>query len=313
MPVYEDWECAFILCRALGEELRGLPQVAARVLLVDDGSPTGIAHWPRAQGPLTIQVEALRLRANLGHQRAICVGICYIYEHFPCDAVVVMDADGEDRAEDAVGLIKRALSKPSFAIFAERRRRSVGLLFKVGYNAFRVVHRLLTGIPVRVGNFSLIPRTLLPTLTCMPELWNHYAGAVVKSKARCDLVPMDRGPRLKGPSKMNLTALVMHGVSGIATFAETVATRILITNVIGLVFLGIVVAFVIWLRFCTNLAIPGWAAYSVGLILVLALQLLGVSFSLVFSLISNRTRMQVTPIRDYAIFVDHLQNLAGPQ
>jgi polyisoprenyl-phosphate glycosyltransferase len=312
MPVYQDWECASMVCGALGEELRRLPKVDARVLLVDDGSPDGIDGWPRSTDPALLQVETLRLQANLGHQRAICVGICYIYEHFPCDAVVVMDADGEDRAEDAVRLIELAMSRPATAILAERRRRFAGVVFQLGYNLFRVVHRILTGIPVRVGNFSVLPSTSLSTLIYMPELWNHYAGAVVKSKVRCDLVPMDRGVRLKGRSKMNLTSLVTLGISGIATFAETVATRLLIANFFGLVLLSIIMAIVVGLRIWTDLAIPGWATYSAGLILVLVLQLLGISFSLVFSLIYNRTQNQFTPIRDYAVFVDQLRKIAEP-
>jgi glycosyltransferase involved in cell wall biosynthesis len=311
MPVYEDWECAALVCQALAEELRALKQVTARILLVDDGSPGGTDKWPRPVGHDALKVETLRLHTNLGHQRAICIGICYIYEHFPCDAVIVMDADGEDRPQDVVRLIDRAMSIPTTAILAERRKRFEGILFRMGYMVFRVVHRVLTGVSVRIGNFSLLPRTFMTTLIYMPELWNHYAGAVVKSREPCEFIPIDRGVRLAGRSKMNLTSLVTHGISGIATFAETVATRILIANFFALVLLCIVIAVVVGLRIWTNLAIPGWATYTAGLVLILVVQLIGISFSLIFSLIHNRTRMQVTPIRDYAVFVDRLKNMAA--
>jgi len=78
MPVYEDWECASMVCCALSEELRKLPSVVTRVLLVDDGSPGGISGWSGTTGAGQLQVDVLRLRTNLGHQRAISVGICYI-------------------------------------------------------------------------------------------------------------------------------------------------------------------------------------------------------------------------------------------
>jgi hypothetical protein len=259
--------------------------------------------------PAQVQIEVLQLQANLGHQRAICVGICYINEHLPCDAIVVMDADGEDRPEDAVRLIQLAISRPAIALLAERRRRFAGVTFGLGYAIFRIVHLLLTGIPVRVGNFSLLPRSMLPTLTRMPELWNHYAGAVIKSRVRRDQVPMDRGRRLKGRSKMNITSLVTHGIAGIATFSETVTTRILLANFFFVVLLGIVLAIVVGLRILTDLAIPGWATYTVGIILILVVQSLSISFGLVFSQISNRTRMEFIPIRDYAPFVAQLRNL----
>jgi glycosyltransferase involved in cell wall biosynthesis len=307
MPVYQDWECAAMVCELLAQELRHLTQVATRILLVDDGSPGGINKWQAAQHT-ALPVEILRLQTNLGHQRAICIGICYIYEHFPCDAVIVMDADGEDRPEDVVRLIELAIARPATAILAERRKRYEGVLFQIGYIMFRIIHRALTGVPVRVGNFSLLPRTLLSRLIYMPELWNHYAGAVIKSREACDFVPIDRGVRLAGRSKMNLTSLVTHGISGIATFAEAVATRILIANFFGLVLLSIVMAIVVGLRIWSTLAIPGWATYTTGLVLILVIQLIGISFSLIFSLVHNRTRMQVIPIREYAVFVEGLQN-----
>lgn len=38
------------------------------------------------------------------------------------------------------------------------------------YHNYRLVHRLLTGIPVRIWNFSVIPRGCLASLILMPEL-----------------------------------------------------------------------------------------------------------------------------------------------
>jgi glycosyltransferase involved in cell wall biosynthesis len=312
MPVYQDWECASMVCQSLGEALSGLPQVSARILLVDDGSPDGLEGWPPYNSATPLQTEVLQLRTNLGHQRAICVGICHTLNHLPCDAVVVMDADGEDRPEDAARLIELAMARPAVAVLAERRRRSAGVAFGLGYTIFRIVHFLLTGIPVRVGNFSVLPRSMLPTLTCMPELWNHYAGAVIKSRVRRDQVPFDRGRRLKGHSKMNIRSLVTHGIAGIATFSETVTTRILLANFFFVGLLCIVLAIVVGLRSLTELAIPGWATYTVGIILVLVVQSLSISFGLVFSQISNRTRLEFIPFRDYTAFVGQLRTLAEP-
>jgi polyisoprenyl-phosphate glycosyltransferase len=310
MPVYRDWECASVVCRSLDEKLSRLSQVKACVLLVDDGSPDGMAGWTPVEVHAIAQIDALRLRRNVGHQRAICVGICYIHEHMRCDAVLVMDADGEDRPEDAVRLVEKAMSNRDRIFFGERQRRFDGPVFQVGYTSFRILHRILAGFSVRVGNFSIVPSAVLGRLTCMTELWNHYAGAVFKSRARFECIPMDRGRRVLGRSQMDLVSLVIHGIAGISTAHETVATRILILNVIGLGLLFVILIAVFGVRLLTDRAIPGWATYTVGLILILLIQLLAVSFSLVFSLISNRTSMTFVPIRDYPTFVDKLDNLA---
>ena len=310
MPVYQDWESASILCQSLDERLDRLLDVTVRVLLVDDGSPDEEVGWGLSETRSILQVDVLRLRRNLGHQRAICTALCYIDEHMPSDGVLVMDADGEDRPEDAVRLIEIMMENSTGVLFAERRKRFEGQGFRIGYRLFRALHRVLTGIPVRVGNFSIISSSELGRLTCMAELWNHYAGAVFKSKVPFRCVPMNRGCRLRGRSKMDLPSLVAHGLAGIATFQETVTTRILIANFFCVLLLAICLAIVLAIRLGTHLAIPGWATYTVGLIAILLSQVLAVSFSLVFFVISNRTRALFVPSRDCPIFVERLDSLA---
>ena len=311
MPVYRDWDCAALVCRDLDTRLRALEGVDARIILVDDGSPDGLSGWPADSGGIATRIDALRLFRNLGHQRAICAGVCHVYEHIPCDAVLVMDSDGEDQPADAVRLIELAQADASRVIFAERRKRQEGLVFRTGYGLFRAVHRMLTGIPVRVGNFSVAPLAVVRRLVFMPELWNHFAGAIYKSKARFECVPMDRGKRLRGKSHMDLAALAAHGFAGIATFQEIVATRILIANVLATTLLFAVLCVLIALRLMYPRAVSNWAALAAAMVLVVGIQLVAMSFTLVFTLISNRTNRGFIPQADYAVFVDRLERLAG--
>jgi hypothetical protein len=309
MPVYRDWQSASLLCRALDEQCAQLADTAVQALLVEDGSPDGIAGWQSFTPRHLHSLDVLHLRRNLGHQRAIAVGLCHIQEHVPCDAVLIMDSDGEDRAEDVVPLIRQALAGSPRILFAERRKRLEGQVFQAGYGLYRFLHKVLTGIPVRVGNFSVVPATALRRLTCMPELWNHYTGAVFKSRLAFDTVPIDRGQRYAGHSHMNLVALVNHGLAGIASFHDAVATRILLANVAGVVLLAGGLIAVGFTRLFTGVAIPGWATYGAGLLLILLVQLVGLSFSLVFTLITNRLNIQFLPARDYQFFVDRVESL----
>jgi polyisoprenyl-phosphate glycosyltransferase len=310
MPVFCDWECASLMCVALDKSVQNQHDVEMLVVLVDDGSPDPVDPWP----PLTLRalrtVDVLLLTRNMGHQRAIAAGLCHVHDHVPCDAIIVMDADGEDRPEEAINLIHRfrQLGREQ-VLFAERGRRFEGPVFQTGYSFFRALHILLTGIPVKVGNFSIIARPALRRLVCMSELWNHYAGAVFRSRVPFQCIPLDRGRRLRGESKMNLVSLVSHGLSGIASFQETVATRILLMTVAGMALVAILILAVVAARFGTTLAIPGWATFTVGILLVLLVLLAATSFSLVFTLMVNRVNMTTVPIRDYRVFVDGVRNL----
>jgi polyisoprenyl-phosphate glycosyltransferase len=310
MPVYSDWEAASMVCEALEKQLACLTYLSARILLVYDGTPEGLRDWTPFNPEFLTQIQVLRLCRNIGHQRAICAGLCYVHEHISTDAVLVMDADGQDRPEDAVRLVKTAVVQRNGVIFAERRKRFEGLLFRAGYSSFRTLHRVLTGIPVRVGNFSIISSSALHRLTSMPELWNHYAAAVIKSRIHSERIPLDRGQRLRGQPQMSVAPLVAHGLAGIATFHEIAATRILIANAICFTLLLLSLIIVVGLRLFAAIAIPGWAAFTIGLILILLTQVMAVSFSLVFTLISNRSNNPFIPKRDSAAFVDRLDDLA---
>lgn len=304
MPVFRDFEAASIVCRALDAELERLPDVEASVLLVDDGSPEATAGFaPFELGGLA-RVELLTLRRNLGHQRAIAVALCQVHDSKNADVVVVMDADGEDLPADVPRLLAELEHEPLGMVFAERRKRLEGWFFRFGYFCYRHLHRLLTGVPVRIGNFSAFPASALARLVSMAELWNHYSGAALRSRLPLRFLPTDRGTRAAGRSQMGgVIPLVMHGISGIATFHDVVATRFLVASVavVALVALGLTT--VVGIRLGTDVAVPPGTTFTTGLVLVLASQVASVAFMLVLWLIGGRTSSTFIPCRDYGVFV----------
>src|SRR5688572_670867 len=183
LPVYNDWEPLNQLLDKIDAVLAGL-DLKATVLVVDDASTDrpDPAKFRRRFVALS-EIHLLSLRRNLGHQRAIAIGLAFAQETFGHDLVLIMDADGQDAPEDISKLLMRHEAAGGQAIvFAERKRRSEGLVFRFFYFWFRLIHRLLTGHSSRVGNFSVMPRQLLRRVIVMPELWNNYAGAVHKGK-----------------------------------------------------------------------------------------------------------------------------------
>ena len=162
IPTFNDWEALELLLADLDRALARCP-MPPQVLVVDDGSTVPVPATLENRTFSALQcVEILRLRRNLGHQRAIAVGFVFVQQNIPCRAVVLMDGDGEDRPQDILLLIERFSRQNQDAIvFAARSKRLERLWFRVFYHAYRLVHRLVTGAPVRVGNFSLVPRGLV--------------------------------------------------------------------------------------------------------------------------------------------------------
>ena len=309
MPVFNDWDAAAEVVKRLRTTL---VDFSVSILLINDGSSLKPNWHPSTDGS-KLPVSILHLRRNIGHQRAIAVGLTWIYEHIQGDAVLVMDADGEDTPEEALKLLL-AFQKGGGdrIIFAERYKRAEGLMFRILYRFYRFLHLLLTGIPVRVGNFSVLPFSNLSTLVILSELWNHYVAAVFKSKLPFSAIPTSRGVRLAGKSKMNLVSLVTHGLSAIAVFGETVTIRLLFASAAAAALFLALIAIVVSIRIGTNQAIPGWATNAGGILMLALLQVITVGSILTFSLLASRQNLSFLPLRDYSWFVSGVEHLDVP-
>src|SRR5690349_4815877 len=80
MPVYEDWDSVRLLLPLIDDALAAA-NLRARIVVVDDGSQrTRPADLVTHELQCVNEVAAIVLRRNLGHQRALCVGICAIGE-----------------------------------------------------------------------------------------------------------------------------------------------------------------------------------------------------------------------------------------
>lgn len=313
IPVLDDWKALSLmlprLARAIGE--LGVP---VGLLIVDDGSSVPGGPDVIAANSHFAWQRVLRLRRNLGHQRAIAVGLCYVEEHLPCHGVIVMDGDGEDRPEDVPRLVARMRSEPSPRIvFGERRRRVEGLGFRSLYVLYQLLHRLLTGSGVRVGNFSAIPRARLESLVVVSEVWVHYAAAVLRSRQPWCAVPVSRDRRLDGTSRMNFVSLVVHGLSAISVYTDVVFTRIICASAALMALTFAAIAGVVAIKTSASVVIPGWAYSVTGLLLVVLLQAVTFTLSLVFVILGAQQQSAVIPLRDYGHYVAGVLEIATDQ
>jgi len=312
IPIYNDWPAVALLLPGLDRVLAAAGLIAD-VLLVDDGSTVGPAtRWLAEDWHALGRVEVLSLRRNVGHQRAIAIALAFVHQHLSPEALVVMDGDGEDAPEDVPRLLACLhQSAQSPVVFAERTRRSESLTFRVFYALYRWAHLLLTGIPVRVGNFSVIPFQQLRKLVVVSELWNHYAAAVFKARLPRASVPTVRAPRLAGRPRMNFVDLVAHGLSALSVHSELIAVRLLVVAAILGALLPSGLVAVLAIRFLTPAAIPGWTSTAVGLLLILLFQVFAFASLFAFLVLHTRSQPTFIPLRDFDYFVDQCATLVA--
>lgn len=310
-PVFDDWQSVMLLLRRLNEVLEARTH-QIDVLLVDDGGREAIPDELLQCAWFTLgSVRILRLRRNLGHQTAIAVGLCYIEQHLECDAVLIMDGDGEDSPSDALRLVDaiRQQSDPQI-VFAERTYRSEGTLFRAGYATYRFAHRLLTGRRIRFGNFSIIPAEFLSALVVIPELWVHYAAAVLRSRLPYQSIPTRRSRRLAGESKMNLTSLTLHAIRAFSVCSDVVGARVLLFSLLCLFGCVSLISAAGAIHFGTGHALPGWTFPLGALLVLLTFQLVGLAAQFALYVAGSAASAQILPSRDSAPFMKavHLCN-----
>jgi glycosyltransferase involved in cell wall biosynthesis len=314
VPVFNDWASFNVLLRELNQVASTLP-VRIAVSSVNDGS-TDV--FEESLGDLSgfsnlESVEIVHLSVNVGHQRAIAIGLCVAVDDDDCDAVLIMDADGEDSPYMIEKLLQAAGDKSDYCVVAQRRKRSESLTFKLSYLIYKFIFKLLTATQISFGNFSLLSKSYAQRLVRVADLWNNLPAAILRSRLPIDAVPVDRARRYAGKSKMNFTSLVVHGLSGISVYAETIFARLLLLTVIFVCLSGLSIATVLILRlYFPQLATPGWATtVSFGMVIILV-QVLSVTLSSILMLLNSRVQRLIIPIVDYKAYVDRRQRLLGP-
>jgi len=304
IPVRDDWRALSLLLSGLDKELDG--ETGVSVLVIDDCSEIKANESGLNFGSYKNleRVSIVELKRNLGHQRAISLGLTFIQSNIETSLVVVMDGDGEDTPAEALALLKRSRELDgSKIVFARRSQRSEGMTFRVFYVVFKALYRVLTGRSYRFGNFSAIPAKFLGRLSVISEGWNHYASSVQKARVPFEEIDTVRGKRLDGKSKMNFTSLVIHGLSAISVHSEVVGVRLLAAT-LGLTAISVLlVAIVLFIRLFTELAIPGWATYVTAFLVVILLQSVTLSFFFSFIVLGARENATFLPERDYHYFI----------
>src|SRR5262249_1607138 len=189
-------------------------------------------------------------------------------------------------------------------VFAERANRSESFVFRQFYWLYRLFFWLSTGRRIRFGNFSLIPPSLLSRIVALPDLCNNYGGSLLKARVPLQMVGCSRGARLSGESKMGLIGLILHGLSAISVYSEVFGARALIGSLVVMLFALVLGCVATIIRFTTDLAIPGWATYAVGLSIIALLQGVTLTVFFVFLILHSRNNTTFVPGRDYEFFIE---------
>jgi hypothetical protein len=297
MPVYEDREASTRLFQELYREYGD----KAYLVVVDDGSvkqPVQVSAIEAAG----MKGVVITLKRNVGHQRAIAIGISYVVDRLTdMPLTVVMDSDGEDTPASIRDLVQPLQSPDVDVVVAQRKSRIETWRFKAFYVVYKGLFQLLTGRKISFGNYMALKPNAVKRLAAMQELWTHVAGCTLTSKLRIAPQLIDRGPRYAGQSKMNFVGLALHGFKALMVFAEDVLVRVGIACAL-VAALSVLISFLAIALKLMGFATPGWFSVAIGILMLVFMQT--GALTLMTLMLTGIVRSGATNPVDYLSLID---------
>ena len=290
VPLYNDWES---LAELIKQIQKHVSEEKIELIVINDCSTQ-----KQIEIETHFKLKVINLKINLGHQRAIAIGLVHCSRLDYISHVIVMDSDGEDNPLYINELLKRC-RKTKKVTFARRSKRREGILFRLFYTIYKLIFKILTGESLSFGNFSAIPKENLDSIISIPDLWNHFSVAIMKSKIPYETIDTNREKRYFGKSKMNFNSLIIHGFSAISIFIENVLARIILTTLFVFVSSIALSGVVLYRKFVVGVASPGWATSTIFGFMIVSLLMLVFCFLIGLNYLNNRReQMDIDFLRD---------------
>jgi dolichol-phosphate mannosyltransferase len=270
IPLKDEAEVIPALRARLTAVLNSL-DLAARVMIVDDGSRDATAALIESWCAADARIELIQLTRSFGHQAALCAGL----DRAGGRAVVLMDGDLQDPPEVIPQLID-AWRSGSDVVYAIRRRRKEPLPLRLAYAAFYRALRLTSDltIPLDAGDFCLMDRRVVKALRALPERVRFVRGLRAFVGFRQTGIAYERDHRHAGRSKYRLRSLCRLAADGLFSFSSK---PLRLATYLGLAASAAALGLSGWVlfdAFATHTAPRGWASTMAVVLFLGAVQLL---------------------------------------
>ena len=297
VPCYNETEVLQPTCARLLELLTRLAadgSIAAgsRLLFVDDGSTDGTWALIRQLAEKDGRVAGIKLSRNRGHQIALLAGLMAATG----DAVISIDADLQDDPEVIPAMLAHFRTGAE-VVYAVRGRRTSDAFFKrtTAGLYYRLMRALGVELVAQHADFRLLGRRALEALRGYGETNLFLRGLIPQLGFASATVSFERTAREAGISKYPLRRMLSLGLNGVTSFSAAPLRAAAALGALAFVASLIMSGWVLWIRFSTDDAVPGWAStvipvYFLGGLQLLCMGVLGEYLMRVFLEVKHRPR-----------------------
>ena len=243
------------------------------IIFVDDGSRDASAAILYKLSQTDEHVQAYLLSRNFGHQMALTCGL----DHAEGDAVITMDGDLQHPPELVPELVR--LWESGFEIVQTVRKDTEDAsYFKKMTSAcyYKIINKI-SRVSITPGgsDFRLMDRVAVEALKLYGERARFIRGLVNNLGFNFTTFEFVAPPRFAGQSKYNLRKMFHFAMDGITAFSNVPLRWALYA---GLSFgLGsmLVIGHVMFIKFFTEDAVPGWATIAASVLFLGGIELVG--------------------------------------
>ncbi len=273
VPVYDEEAVLGVFHSRLSTVLDQI-DIPSTVLYVDDGSTDGTPAMLTALLTQDERVGVITLSRNFGHDMALTAGI----DLAEGDAVIVMDADGQDPPEIIPELVARWLDGYDVVFGTRVSRKGEPLAKRASASLFyRLMHRVSKPpIPADTGDFRLLSRRAADALKHVRERNRYLKGLFAWIGYRQTSVPYSREPRIAGDTKWSYWRLWNYALDGLTAFTTAplrLATYLGLITAFGAFIYGIVIIVRTMLH---ENPVPGYPSLMVVILFLGGIQLVAI-------------------------------------
>ena len=291
IPMYNEEESA---AKTLSEVVKSLENYKGKyeIIFVDDCSKDNSIEvvLNARKDP---KVKILALRKNVGHMRALCIGIA----RAEGDCVITLDCDLQDPPRYIPKLIEIYLSANQNidVIQTVRSNRESDTFFKstTAKLYYRII-RALTGISLtsNAADYRLMSRSCVDTLTSLPEKEKILRLLIPALGFKVKELEITRDIRYAGKSKYPISKMISLAINSAIGFT-TKPLRVL--GVCGVVasFFMLILSLIFGILWLQGRTVPGWTSIvflilSTNAALFAAVGLLGEYVGRIYIQVQNR-------------------------
>ena len=273
IPVHNEEDNVVALCARLAGVIDGLG-MTREVIFIDDGSTDRSLPLLHDIAETDPGIRILSFSRNFGHQAAISAGL----DHASGRAVVIMDGDLQHPPEVLPALIEKW--REGYDVVYTTRTYSSGA------NAFkritsRLFYRLISRLagfrmPDGAADFRLLDRKVVDVLKGLKERTRFMRGLSVWAGFRQTGIDYAASERNGGQSKYSLRRMVLLALDGVTSFSVfPLRMAVYLGFLISFVCL-LYLVYVLYVRFVSGTAIPGWASTIIAVLFIGSVQLITV-------------------------------------